>query len=78
MGEMERKWIGQAVGKIKRKKTNTPCFRIQLRRISEESRRNMLIVLSALTDTLTIPQGLERNEAVCKLGFHCAQACLTI
>lgn len=36
------------------------------------------MVLSALTDTFRIPQGLERNEAVCKLGFRCAQPCHTI
>lgn len=36
-----------------------------------------MMVLSAFTDTFRIPQGLERNEAVCKLGFHCAQPCRT-
>lgn len=36
------------------------------------------MVLSAPTDTFRIPQGLERNEAVCELGFHCAQPCHTI
>lgn len=45
---------------------------------TEGNRRNVLMVLFALTDTFRIPQGLERNEAVCKLGFHCAQPCHTI
>lgn len=38
-GGRGKKWMGQAVGKIKRKKTNTPCFRIQLRKMFRRKQR---------------------------------------